>query len=200
MSKITSFALAGMLALAVAAVQARADGLAADKTNKPAATEKLAKVVAPLTDDSLKEMLENMGYDVKVEKQEKTSVYTVKIDQGTWTYFINVALSNDKDQLWITSAVTDVPADGKVPAEMLLRLLEENDHIGPGAVFYDKKFKKIKVGMALLNHGGVTPAVLHTYLGDYLKDLAAVQKLCDFPKGDDKAEVKKVEEKTEAKK
>ena len=30
-------------------------------------------------------MLENMGYNPTVEKLEKTSIYSLKIDQGEWT-------------------------------------------------------------------------------------------------------------------
>ncbi len=77
-------------------------------------------------------------------------------------------------------------------------LLAETDNIGPAAAYYDKKFKKIKVAMPLLNRGGVTPALFRTYLNDYMKDVVEVQKLCDFPKPQDKAETK-TETKTEAK-
>ena len=147
-------------------------------------------VAAPLTDEGLGTLLANMGYDPKIDKLKKTVIYTVKIDQGSWTYYIDLALSNDKDQLWITSSVADFPADGKAPAEMLLELLAETDNIGPAAVFYDKKFKKVKVAMPLLNRGGVTPVVFRTYLSDYMKDVVEVQKLCDFPKPQDKTEVK----------
>ncbi len=179
MSKFTKFALAGMMAAALGVCQTRADGpVPTPKTSKP------ATAAAPLTDESLLTMLQNMGYDPKADKLEKTTIYTITIEQGTWTYYIDVMLSNDKDQLWITSSVADVPADGKVPAEMLLQLLQENNDIGPAAVYYDKQFKKIKVGLPLLNHGGVSPASFRTYLSDYMKDVTAVQKLCDFPKAD----------------
>lgn len=86
--------------------------------------------------------------------------------------------------MWIVSSVADVPADEKVPAETLLKLLAENNNIGPSAVYYDKQYKKIKVGLPLLNHGGVTPTVFRTYLSDYMKDVTEVQKLCNFPKPD----------------
>ena len=187
MKKFMSLALAGLLASAA--------GLGAARADTPAPAEKAAKAVAPLTDEGLGAMLENMGYEYKAEKQEKTVIYTVKIDHDGWTYFLDVSLSGDKDQLWISSAAADVPADGKVPAEKLLQLLAETNDIGPAAVYYDTKFKKIKVALPLLNHGGVTPAVFRTYLSDFLKDEAAVQKLCDFPKTDDKAEAKKGEDK-----
>ena len=121
MSKFMKFALAGIMATALGVSQARAEGPApAPKADKP------VRAAAPLTDESLQTMLENMGYDAKEEKLEKTTIYTVKIDQGDWTYYIDLALSNDKDQLWITSSVADFPADGKVPAETLLRLLAGN--------------------------------------------------------------------------
>ena len=203
MSKITTFALAGIATLFLLGARTRAETPAADaKSDKPAATAEVkpaqpAAVAAPLTDEGLGTLLANMGYDAKIEKLKKTVIYTVKIDQGSWTYYIDLALSNDKDQLWITSAVADFPADGKVPAETLLQLLAETDNIGPAAVYYDKQFKKIKVAMPLLNRGGVTPAIFRTYLNDYMKDVVEVQKLCDFPKPADKAEVK-TETKTEA--
>jgi hypothetical protein len=187
MSKLTKFALAGMMAMALGAWQARADDpKPAPKADKPAAV--------PLTDESLQTMLENMGYTVKVDKLEKTSIYTVQVEQNTWTYYIDISLSNDKDQLWMVSSLVDYPTDGKVPADMLLRLLEENNNIGPAAVYYDKQYKKIKVGLPLLNHGGVTPAVFRTYFNDYLKDVSSVQELCKFPKTDDKTDVKKPED------
>ncbi|HVS37964.1 MAG TPA: hypothetical protein VMS17_20560 [Gemmataceae bacterium] len=186
MSKFAKLATAGIMALTLAGMQARADGpTPAPKTDKPAA------VAAPLTDESLLTMLQNMGYDPKVEKLEKTSIYTVKVDQGDWTYYIDVSLSNDKDELWITSSVADMPADGQLPAAMLQKLLEKNNDIGPSAVYLDAKFKKVKVGLPLLNHGGITPQVFRTYFGDYMKDVTDVQKVCVFPKADDKTDAKK---------
>jgi hypothetical protein len=190
MSKFTKFALAGMMATALGALQARAEGpTPAPKADKPVTT------TAPLTDESLLTMLQNMGYDPKIDKVEKTSIYTLKIDQDKWTYTIDVALSGDKDQLWITSSAADFPADGKVPAEKLLQLLEETNTIGPAAVYTDKQHKNIKVSLPLLNHGGVTPAVFRTYLSDYVRDLADVQKLCDFGTVDAKADDKGADKK-----
>jgi hypothetical protein len=198
MKELLSWALAGFLASAAGLGAVRADGPAADKTDKPAQTA--PKVVAPLTDESLGAMLENMGFEAKPEKLEKTTVYHLKIEQHTWVYYINVALSTDKEQQWITTNVADVPADEKVPAEKLLRLLEENNDIGPSAVYYDKKIKRIAMGLALTNRGGLTPAVFRTHLTQFMADVKEVQKLCDFPKADDKAEVKKDDDKAADKK
>ena len=195
MTKLTKVGLAGVMALAMGA------GLARAEDPKPAApTEKPAAVAAPLTDASLQTLLENMGYQPKIDKLEKTVIYTIEITHAEWTYYVDVSLSDDKDQLWMSCVTADFPKDGKVPAEKLVALLAETNDVGPAAVYHDKKFNKIKVGMALLNHGGITPAVVRTYLGDFANDVAAVQKLCDFPKAGDKADATKTEEQSADKK
>jgi hypothetical protein len=194
MQKIKALALAGMTALALAACQARADGPPADKTDKPAA-EKPAKVVPPLTDESVKEMLDNMGFDFKAEPVDKTVIYHLTFDQDGWNFHVDVALSSDKEQLWISSGVATLPDVEKVPAATLLRLLAENNNIGPSAIYYDKASKHISLAQALTNRGGLTPAVVRTHLNQFLGDVKDVMKLCDFPKADDKAEVKKGDDK-----
>lgn len=190
MKKLMSLALAVIVASAAGLGAARADAPAGDKADKPAPAEKAPRAVAPLTDESLAAMLDNMGYEYKAEKLEKTTIYHLTAEQGTWTYYIDVSLSNDKDELWISSSVADLPADGKAPAAVLQRLLEETDAIGPAAVYVDAKFKKVKVAMPLLNRGGVTPVVFHTYFSDYMKDVTEVQKLCDFSQPGEKADAK----------
>src|SRR5215469_4421195 len=114
MSNFTKLALAGMMAATMGVGLARADA--------PAPAQKTAPIAGPLTDDGLLTLLQNMGYQPKVEKLQKTSIYTITITQGTWTYYVDVSLSDDKDQLWISCPVANCPKDGKVPAEKLQTL------------------------------------------------------------------------------
>jgi hypothetical protein len=172
--------LAGITTLGLG-LAARADTPApAPKADKP------ATVAAPLTDESLAQMLTVMGYEFRAEPVKGTVIYHVNLDQDGWTFHLQVALSNDKNNLWISSAVVNLTNDMAQGAN-LQRLLEENENIGPDTIYYDKKTKRISLQLPMLNKGGISPVVFRTYLNTFLTDVKGVKKLCDSFKPADKA-------------
>jgi hypothetical protein len=179
MKKLLAWALAGVAALGLAGTT-RAD--APPKTDAPPAkADKPA--AAPLTDESLGQMLQAMGYDYKPSQSSdgKTTIYRLNFDQDGWSWHLDVALSSDKENLWISTPLVTL-ADENVPPAALLRLLEENENIGPTTIYFDKNNKQIGLELALLNHGGITPAVFRARLNDFLADAKSTMKPCDFAK------------------
>jgi hypothetical protein len=181
MKKLLSFALAGVTALALGGAVRAEDS--APKAEKPAVEKPAA--VAPLTDESLAKMLTDMGYEYKTEPVKGTVIYKVTTTQDGWTFHLQVALSADKQQLWISTPVVTL-ADENIPSTALLRLLEENHNIGPTGIYYDKKFKQISLALPLLNRGGITPSVLRTYINDFTGSVKSTMKLCEFAKPGEK--------------
>ena len=126
-------------------------------------------------------MLTDMGYEYRAEPIKGTVIYHVKVTQDGWDYYLSIALSTDKQQLWISTTLVTL-SDENVPATALLRLLEENEKIGPTTITYSKRFKQIGVSLPLLNRGGITPAVFRGGMNDLMANAKSVKKLCDFTK------------------
>jgi hypothetical protein len=94
-----------------------------------------AAKAAPLTDDTLKAMLENLGYSVTVTGDKPPRHF--KVDESApvngLDFTITFDLSSDKDAttLWIYASLYEIPADKPAPSSALLALLAKNDEIGP---------------------------------------------------------------------
>jgi hypothetical protein len=109
-----------------------------------------------LTLDSLKDMLDGMGYDFKEgkNKDKKTGVestwgYTVTINQDTWTYAFQIALSGNKEWVYLTSWLRK-PKE-KIPADILAKMLDKNYSMEP--VSLETYNGWIRLSLPIWNHG-----------------------------------------------
>ena len=167
MKKFAAALCAGLLTVACGAPAARAQ--------QPAGTP------APLTDDSLLAMLKNMGYAPRIEKTPKGSIYSLTIQRGTWTYYVDVSLSPSKTKLWLSGWLSALPRDEKVPAERLLALLEGSWTHGPAHFRYHRGFRQLNIGLCLDNRD-ITPETLRTQLESFMDTMKKSEELWNVKK------------------
>jgi hypothetical protein len=147
------------------------------------AEEQAADPLAPLTDDSLKKMLDGLGYDdVKETKTKTGSSFECKITQGTWTFYVTAALSSDKTNLWLTSFLSNLPADEKVPAARVLALLSANGTSSGPFFEYVQDGKQLYVAERVPNRG-INAKVLRAEIAGVTSFVQSTQNLWE-PKWD----------------
>jgi hypothetical protein len=145
------------------------------------------------TDDGLKTMLENLGYDVRASKSsDGKPMYYVKLKRDTWEFEVSVALSSDNTELWLTCGVVDLPPTDKVPAEVLEKMLAKSDELGP-THFGMKKSRRVYLNCPIENKD-VTPARLRAaldQLGDDIKGTEDLWNMKKWPGADAAAKIDK---------
>lgn len=159
-------------------------GTALGRADQPAAKGAEPKVVLPpdvLTDESLKTMLENMGYTPKVEKTAKGNIYTITIKRGTWTYIIDLSLSPSKTKLWLSGWLSALPEKEPIPADKLLDLLEGSWTYGPAHFRYHRAFRQLNVGLCLDNRE-MTPAAVRTQIESFMETMKKSELLWNVKK------------------
>lgn len=162
----------------MAALAAPAAAFAADITLTPAdIAAASAAADGALTHEQLKSHLEGLGYDVTtLDSTAGTPIYELNFQQRDFRYVIRVALSSDGQRLFLDAPLKILPESGSLPAERVLRLLEENSKITPMAFRYDRSGNQPYLIYNLPN-AGLTPSRLRTVLGEVMQTLADTQAL-----------------------
>jgi len=151
-------------------------------TYNPARAEPPRKA---LTHESLKDMLENMGYDLEeIKSTGGTPMYKIKFERDGWTIVTYVSLSRNGSMVWVSAPLKDVPDDVSSP-EPLRKLLTESDNIGPS--HFTLKGKRIYMNTPLENRD-ITPVRLRAAINDTASNIKATRDLWDtdnWPRGGD---------------
>jgi len=117
---------------------------------------KPAPAPGALTVESLKEMLDTLGYDIEKErKDEKGNVfgYQLKVNSAKYGSHPCVSLSVDGTNLWFTQSLGKVPDPASVPTKILLNMLSANDLIYPVSFCYGEKFNNFYIVSMIANKG-----------------------------------------------
>src|SRR5262245_6648826 len=108
-----------------------------------------------LTTESLKAILEGLGYEEVRELKDKDGKvlgYEVKRLVDTWVYYGTFSLSPDQSQLWITLNGPKIdPA--AAPAKVLLEMLAVNDNLWPSYFAYSEKSERFTLYLPTPNTG-----------------------------------------------
>jgi hypothetical protein len=135
---------------------------------------------AQLTDETLKTMLENLGYTVEEggTRDAKTLKFKESLADNSLTFTITMDFSSDKTMVWIYTGLYSVPEGKTAPSSALLALLAKNDDIGPEFFSYSVSNKLLYLNYPAPNTD-VTPAVLRRRLKSFLADLDETRDLWD---------------------
>lgn len=119
-----------------------------------------------LTDESLRKMLTDMGYEFKETRTAANrNYYQLTLDRDGWALTPYVEVSPDNRVVRLQLYLQKVPPDHKSPAPHLRALLEANSlSLNFFNVFSDTGF--IVLNRALDNHG-ITPALLRRNLEEF---------------------------------
>jgi hypothetical protein len=106
----------------------------------------------PLTEHRLLDFLEGLGYEPQESKAPNGPlVCKIKMQVDAWTFYPTVELSPDKSICWVVIGLQRLPDPQRVPREILIKLLQENE---TGLKFFslDKKTHLIKLNLPLPNY------------------------------------------------
>jgi len=135
---------------------------------------------APLTDDALKAMLENLGYTVTVTGDKAPRHF--KVDESapvnSLDFSITFDLSSAKDAtvLWIYAGLYEIPEGKPAPSSALLALLAKNDEIGPIFFSYNTDNKLLYLNAPTANVD-ITPAVLRQKIKTFIARMDSTYSL-----------------------
>jgi hypothetical protein len=115
-----------------------------------------AEPAGPVTTDTLGTFLGSAGYEPEVVPSTTGGVwgYDVAVTVRGRVFNLEVQVSPDGHTVWVIAPLRIVPDPPKLPAHRLLRLLEENDRIGPASFAYVNRRVHLNLPMA---NRGLTP-------------------------------------------
>jgi hypothetical protein len=137
----------------------------------------LAQTGQSLNNDSLKGMLDGMGYEPKALSKG----YLVALKQDTWTINMQLVLSPDGTKLGMNSNLGMVEDFDAVPAAKWLALLVSNGEIDPSAFYFDRDQKKLYLHRVVDNHE-ITPAFLRGQIESFANNVKNTETLWTFTK------------------
>ena len=171
MTKFLTILTTGLMAVILA------NPATADDNDTPKQPPKASSSV--LTDESLGVMLEQLGFEPKANKTNSGSIfYNVDIEHEGWTLPYIVELSPNKKFVWISISICTLSEGQQPSAEVLQKLMEENDRNGPAKISFSKQSRKIILALALFNHG-ITAKVVREQLTYLHGQVQTVSKLCE---------------------
>ncbi len=185
--KALSFAVVALV-LGLTGTSAWADG--ADKGKAPA-KEAAKQHSDSLTDESLKEKLENLGYEVKVTRSKSGgTMYLLNFERDNYRYVFYCSLSSDRSRLWLSSALRQLPDAKDVRADVLEKILARNNEIGP-THFALRSNRFLYLELSLENRG-ITSLRLRKEIDGFAADVRSSEHLWNPAKWP-KVEAPKVE-------
>jgi len=134
---------------------------------------------APLTPESLKTMIENLGYTTTSSTNSDGVVtYNITLTPQGWTIDTDVNLSKDQSNIWMWANLSKIP-DGQVfDPDTLLTMLKENDTMGPFFFSYSDSSRRFFINLALSNQN-VTPAKMRSELDALAQNVVRTQNMWD---------------------
>jgi len=130
-----------------------------------------------LSDDTLKTVLDNMGYEPK----KLSKGYLLAIKQSTWTINMQVVLSPDNRKLGLNSNLGVVEDPASIQAAQWMNLLIANGDIDPSAFYFDKTQKKLYLHRSFDNRA-ITPAILKKEIENFAGNVQKTEDLWKFTK------------------
>ncbi len=132
-----------------------------------------------LTPESMKTMIENLGYTTTSSTNSDGVVtYNITLTPQGWTIDTDVNLSKDQSNIWMWANLTKIP-DGQVfDADTLITMLKENDTMGPFFFSYSDSSRRFFINLALSNQN-VTPAKMRAELDALAANVVRTQNMWD---------------------
>lgn len=130
-----------------------------------------------LTNDSLKAMLDGMGYEPK----PLSKGYLLALKNGTWTVNMQVVLSGDLRKIGLNANLGKVENPDAVTATQWRDLLISNGDIDPSSFYFDAQQKKLYLHRSFDNRA-VSAASMRREIENFSGNVVSTGKLWDFAK------------------
>ncbi len=136
-------------------------------------------VAAPsqLNNDSLRQMLDGMG----LEPKALSKGYLIAIKRDTWTYNMQLVLSENQEKLGMNANLGIVEDPDAVTAAQWKALMISNGDIEPSFFYFDAKTKKLYLHRVLDNRS-IAPAFLRSQIENFISNMKGTADLWKFTK------------------
>jgi len=134
-----------------------------------------SSVPTQLSEDTLRLMLEGMGYEPKA--LSKGFLLTIKRDD--WTVSIQIVLSDNKEKLGMNANLGTVKDPDSVTGAQWRALVAANRDLDPSFFYFDADKKKLYLHRAM-NNRGLTPAYMRTQIEAFIDNLKSTLNLWKF--------------------
>jgi hypothetical protein len=126
----------------------------------------------------LGEVLRNLGYDPKAFNNSIGTIYYVlSFERDGWTFSMTVSISQDNTLIWFSSPLTEINDVSRISPQGLLKLMEENEKIGPSAFsFRPEQSNRIYLSRPLANQG-LTPALFRASFDEFISNVKQSEPL-----------------------
>jgi len=119
-----------------------------------------------LNDDSLKTMLDGLGFEPKKLSQG----YLVVYKDDAWTYNVQLVISKDQSRIGMNANLGAIEDADNIPASKWLTLLQANGDIDPSTLYVDKDKSKLYMHRTLDNRA-ITPAYVRQQLTSFCNNI-----------------------------
>src|SRR5579871_4846829 len=126
MSRLCKWVMPGVLAgLLSTCVLANADSPAPPPGG---VTESKTVAAAPLTDETLLQMLRGLGFEPEnvSAPDSRHKIYRIKLNRDGWNFVLDVQISPDQTVLWVQAYLGQIPATEQIQSEVLVTVLKLN--------------------------------------------------------------------------
>lgn len=130
-----------------------------------------------LNDNSLLQMLSDMGYEPKKLKQG----YVVAIKQGEWTYNVQFVISANREKIGLNANMGTVEDASAVTANQWMNLLAANTDTAPSFFYYNKNNKVLYMHRVLDNRA-LTSNILRQQVEAFTANIKDTADLWKFTK------------------
>lgn len=134
-----------------------------------------ATVPAQLSNDTLRQMLDGMGYEPKAISKG----FLVVIKRDAWTCNIQLVLSDNKSKLGMNANLGLVKDPDRVAAAQWKALMAVNRDIDPSFFYFDADSKKLFLHRSIDNRG-LTPAYMRSQIEAFVENMKSTAELWKF--------------------
>jgi hypothetical protein len=167
MTRIKAASLTGLLALVLFCAVALSPALHSQGTTGGVA----------LTDATLRQMLDTMGFEPK----PLTKGFLITIKRDTWTVSVQLVISSNGEKIGMNANLGVVENPDGITAAQWRGLLAANEDVDPSSFYYSAGDKKLYIHRVLDNHG-LTPAFMREQIDNFYGNVKDTSKLWNFTK------------------
>lgn len=125
-----------------------------------------------LNDDSLKKLLDGLGYSPK----KLTHGFLIDVDRDTWKMHVQIVISPDATKVGLNANLGPIANDATITAIQWRDLLISNGSIDPSSFYYEDKQQKLYLHRSLDNRG-ITPATLSRDIQRFVGNIVSTDPL-----------------------
>jgi len=155
-------------------------GLNSAKADEPAAPAAATAAPKKLTNEELKTIVENLGYEPEADmKDGKINLLILQFKQGTFQFVLYVSVSNDGNDIIVQAPLKNLPEKEDAYGKELVAMMAKGFSMTPSHFVVDDS-RKLRL-LRFVPNQDLTPAKVRKSIGDFTDQVRTTEDLwrCD---------------------